>query len=67
MVGMTKVNYRKLRAKKKKKEKESAKVGIIDYILALVNVALLFPVVWVLSNVVADIIRFILKILNEVT
>lgn len=64
---MTKGKYRKLRAKKKRKGKEPKKVGFIDYILALVNIALLFPVIWILSNAIAEIIRFVLKIISEVT
>jgi hypothetical protein len=67
MVGMTKGKYRKLKPKKKKKKKEPKKVGLVDYILAVVNVALLFPVIYVLSIAIAEIIRFILKIISEVT
>lgn len=63
MVGMTKGKYRKIRIKKTEKVKKPQKAEFKDYILALVNVSLLFPVVWILSVVIAEIIRFLLKIL----
>jgi hypothetical protein len=65
MVGMRKLKFWKL-CKKDKKNKSSKKTTFLDYILALVNLVLLFPFVYILSVIVAQAIRFFLEIFNEV-